>query len=260
MAELGCAILVLILSPSTSIPKDIGPPSRVAPFVHRWGWLRISEARFEMPFIVWRRTLIACVTDYGERLAPGVASRLFAMPTSPPRAAEENPPDELDAITDDLYADFLGRTDADNLLYLEEANERVEAKIRSFEARSEAQLAKMSAVTRTLRAERRKLDASPAQQDAIDVKLDRLAAMGDDLAIEARRRAAGIRGETAQLEADIFAALREHGGVEHRATVRWRSVPVRFGRPVRLHTHRLDSELWSLVLRDWSTLVAGWWR
>lgn len=237
-----------------------GPPSRVIPFIHRSGWLRISEARFEMPFITWRRTLIACVTDYGERLAPGVASRLFAMPISPPRAAEENPPDELDDLTDDLYADFLGQTDADNLLYLEDANERAEARIRSFEARSAALLAKMDALTRALRADRRKPDASPARRAAIDAKLDRLAAMSDELAVEARRRAAGIRGETAQLEADIFTALRDHGDVEHRATVRWRSVPVRFGRPVRLDTHRLDSEVWSLVVRDRSTLVAGWWR
>lgn len=84
-----------------------GPPSRVAPFVHRSGWMRISEARFEMPFITWRRTLIACVTDHGERLAPDVASRLFAMPASIPRAAEEHAPDDLEDLTDDLYADFL---------------------------------------------------------------------------------------------------------------------------------------------------------
>ena len=237
-----------------------GPPTRVAPFIHRSGWLRISEARFEMPFITWRRTLIACVTDYGERLAPWVASLLFAMPTSPPRSADENPPDELDEVTDDLYADFLGRTDADNLLYLEEASERAAAKITSFEAKGAALLAKMDAVTRALRAERRKSDASPAQRAAIDAKLDRLAAMGDELAIEARRRAAGIRGETVRLEADIFAALREHGEVEHHVTVRWRSLPMKFGRPVWLDTQRPDSEVWSLVVRDRSTLVSSWWR
>ena len=84
--------------------------------------------------------------------------------------------------------------------------------------------------------------------------------MSDELAIGARRRASGIRGETAQLEADIFASLREHGEVEPLATVRWRSVPVRFGRPVRLDTHRLDSEVRSLVVRDRSTVVAGWWQ
>lgn len=237
-----------------------GPPSRVVPFIHRSGWLRISEARFEMPFITWRRTLIACVTDYGEVLSPGVASRLFAMPTSPPRPAEEHPPDELDDVTENLYADFLGRTDTDNLLYLEEASERAESKIKDFEARSAALLAKMDAVTRALRAERRKPNADRTQRAALDGKLDRLSGMGDELAVEARRRAAGVRGETAQLEADIFAALREHGEVVPHATVRWRSVPVRFGRSVRLETQRLESEVWSLIVRDRSTLVSGWWR
>lgn len=237
-----------------------GPSGLALPFHHRSGWLHISEARFEMPFITWRRTLIACVTDYGEVLSPGVASRLFAMPTSHPRAAEENPPDELDEVTEALYDDFLGRTDADNLLYLEEANERGEARIRSFEARGAGLLAKVDAATRHLRGERRWPETSTADRAVIDAKLARLSLVGDELAAEMRLRAAGIRAETTELEAAILAALRDHGEVEHRTTVRWRSVPARSGRPVQFELRRPESEVWSLVVRDRSTQVVGWWQ
>lgn len=237
-----------------------GPPGRALPFMHRSGWLRVSLARFDMPFITWRRTLIACVTDRGEVLSPNIACRLFSMPVSRPREPDEHPPEELDEVMEDLYADFLSRTDQDNLFYLEEASEQADARLRRFETRGAALLAKIEAATRALRKERRRPGASAEDASRIDAQLARLSTIGDAIAAEQRRQAAGIRGETAGLEGDIFAALRGLGTVEERQTVRWRAVPARYGRPIRFEVHRAESEMWSLVVRDRSTQVRGMWR
>lgn len=235
-----------------------GPRSRAQPFFHRSGWLRLAVARFEMPFITWRRTLIACVTDHGEVLTPGVACRLFAMPISSVHPAEEHPPAELEEVIADLYADFLGRTDQDNLLYLEEANEQADAKLRRFEARGAALQRKVEAATRQLRAARRRPEATAEQRDLIDLKLSRLSTASDELAAEARRRAQGAREATNELEAAILRALRRLGTVEDRMTVRWRA---RSSGTVRIAPLHWQEEAWCADAwreRRTSPVVVGW--
>ena len=183
---------------------------------------------------------------------PGVASRLFAMPTSSPRPAD---PPRRSRRPYGRNADFLGRTDADNLLHLEEASDasRPKIKFRGERHGPPRQDGRRNALAqcRSTRARCSGPPSTPSSTGSLP--------WATNSRSRARRWTAGIRGETAQLEADIFAALLEHGEVEHRATLRWRSMPGKFGRPVGLDNHRLDSEFWSLVVRDRTTLVAGWW-
>lgn len=238
-----------------------GPARFVRPFRLRSGWLRVSEARFEMPFTTWRGTLIACVTDDGETLSPRLASRLFELPTSEPRVVCEHPPEELEAATDRLFADFLRRTDADNLLYLEEAVERGAMRLRRFEVRCAVFIAKLAGQIRALRAERRRPESTAEDRERIDARLRRLYEMWDQLEAETARRALAAREETADLEAEVFAALlRGHGEVEDRATIRWRAMPSRLFRPVRLERIKPETEIWRVAQRDPSTWMWEYWR
>lgn len=213
---------------STPVALDIypegyeGPSWETSPFRHRTGWLMVSEAWFPMPFITWRQVLVACVTDQGEEFPPSIASRLFRMPTSLPRPADHDPPEELEEITERLYEDFLHRTNHDNLLYLEEAADRAEGKLQRFEMRSRGLQNKIDAAVRRLRVERRR-SADSGQRDDIDVKLHRLSAMTDQLAESFRRRAAEIRAETDDVASAVLAVQGRRGRLEHLYTVSWRT-------------------------------------
>jgi len=168
-----------------------GPRWEIAPFRHRAGWLIVSEARMMMPFAVHSRFLVAAVSDHGETYPPGIAARILDIPTSLPRDAECDPPEELEDAMDALYWDFLGTTDLENLRYLQDAEAQATAKIHAFEAECVALEAKIWARVRALRAERRRDGLDDGQRDEIDARLNRLLAMPDELAHGLRRRRRG---------------------------------------------------------------------
>lgn len=158
-----------------------GPASAIKPFQQRSGWLMVTDARFPMPFIVWKRTLVACITDHGEVLSPGMANVVFSVPISLPRVLEDYPPDALDEMLTDLYRSFLKRTEQDNLDHLGEAQERTQVRVSMFESECRALENQIAQAMRGLRTGRRRNDVSRETQREIDAKLERYSAMADRL-------------------------------------------------------------------------------
>jgi hypothetical protein len=200
-----------------------GPGWAVAPFRHRAGWLLVAEARRMTPFGMRSATLIAAVSDQGEVLPPALAARILDIPTSLPRDAECDAPSELDDAFDDAHLAFCERLDADLLGELEDAQAKVDARIRSFWAECAAFERKLSGAIRELRRKRLRDDPTAEELAAIETRLARLAEMSDELGLGMRRRTAEIRAETDELEAAVFEALEDHGEVEPLHVLRWRA-------------------------------------
>lgn len=211
-----------------------GPAWNTAPFRHRSGWLMVSEARMVMPFGTWRRPLLAAISDHGEVYPPWIAARLLDMPMSLPRDAECEPPDQLEEVMDGLFWDFLGRMDRENLRFLEEEQERRDARIREFEDRCAAFVTKLWAAIRSLRAERRREGLSAARQIEIDARLKRLLEMPDELASGMRERIAEMRRETEALEEVVLSSLADHGEIEPLFVIHWTARSQRRGMAIQL--------------------------
>lgn len=198
-----------------------GPAREIAAFRYRSGWLMASEARMNMPFCTWRRTLVACVSDHSEIYPPKVAVRLLTMPASLPKEAEDDPPDVLEELTDALYWDFLGATAKENLLYLHEAEEQLEKKRQDFEFRSRLVDRMLAVHIRQLRQERRRSETCPARRAQIDTTLARLHVIGSQFAAAMRNHLRAIRAGNDELREVIYSALGDQGELEHLYTIRW---------------------------------------
>ena len=194
----------------------------------------VSEARMVMPFVTWRRPLIACVSDHGEVYPPTVAARLLAMPTSLPKDAEDVPPETLEEVTDALYWDFLGEMDGENLRYLQETEELTEKKLQDFEWRSLLVERKLALHIRELRRERRCADTYPKRRIEIDAILTRLKVIGDKFMVDVRSYISALRAENDELREVIYSALSDHGELEHLYTIHWTVRQNRQGMTFRL--------------------------
>jgi hypothetical protein len=211
-----------------------GPAREVTPFRYRSGWLMVSEARMVMPFCTWRRTLVACVSDHGEVYSPSIAVRLLAMPTSLPKEAEAEPPDVLDEVRDALFWDFLGAMDQENLLYLQEAEERTEKTLRDFEWRCRLILQKVKSLMRQLRQERRDSRTRDERRVQIDAALVRLETLDSTFMVDMRDYISTLRAENDDLIDAIHSGLTDHGELEHLYTIRWTVRQHRRGMTLRL--------------------------
>jgi hypothetical protein len=200
-----------------------GPAWELASFRHRSGWLMVAQARMVTSFAERSRTLVAAISDHGEVYAPHVAARLFDVPSSFPRDAECDPPEELKAAMEALYWDFLGAMDLENLRLLQDAEERTAERISAFEAECASFERKLTAAIRELRRERRRDDLTEARRAEIEARLKRLDDMPGELAMGMRQRIAEMRRETEELEAAVLTALEDHAEIEHCYTARWRS-------------------------------------
>lgn len=185
------------------------------------GWLQLSRAKMETPISTWRTTLIAARTDDGESLGTMTSSALLAMRSSGPRELDLVPPDELDVQTEMLFWDFLGRCDLRHLRMLRDAEAEAAERIASEQARGEKVLAEADAYLANLRRQRRALDATDERRakltETIGFFEEKQAAAAQWLV----RRLARVREEVMTLEAEVMAALENHGEVEELYTVRW---------------------------------------
>lgn len=211
-----------------------GPAGHLSPFRHRSGWLMVSEARLVMPFGVWRRPLVAAISDHGEIYPPWIAARLLHMPMSFPKDAECEPPDQLEEVMDGLYWDFLGQMDRENLRFLEEEQERRDANIRQFEDRCAALEARLAAAIRALRKERRRDGFSGSGRADTETRLNRFREMQEELALAMRQRVAEMRRETDALEEAVLSSLTKRGEIEPLFTIRWAARSQRRGMELRL--------------------------
>ncbi|PZU92794.1 MAG: hypothetical protein DI527_09035 [Chelatococcus sp.] len=220
-----------------------GPTWAIKPFQQRSGWLMVVEARFPMPFIIWKRTLIACITDHGEVFSAVMANVVFSMPTSLPRVLEDYTPDALDEVMGDLYRSFLKRTEQDNLDHLGEAQERTQVRVSMFESECRALENQIAQAIRGLRTARRQGDVSRETQQEIDAKLKRFSAMADTLGPIMRDRIRDMRSADDMLESAVMASFGRPGTLEHRYTVRWRAVSRRTAVTIKVPLYQEDS--WS---------------
>ena len=220
-----------------------GPAWAIKPFQQRSGWLMVADARFPMPFIVWKRTLVACITDHGEVLSPGLANVVFSMPTSLPRVLEDYAPDALDEVMADRYKSFLKRTEQDNLDHLGEAQERTQVRVSMFESECRALENQIAQAVRGLRTARRRNDVSREAQQEIDAKLERYSAIADTLGPIMRDRVRDMRSADDMLERAVTASIGRPGTLEHRYTVRWRAVSRRTAVTIKVPLYQEDA--WS---------------
>ncbi len=187
----------------------------------RSGWMQISRARMETPISIWRSTLIAARTDQGELLGAQVSSAFLAMRSSGPQELDEVPPPELDTQSEMLFWDFLGRCDLRHLAMLREAEAEADERIASEQARGEQVLAEADGYIANLRRQRRALDVADERRtrlaETIGFFEEKQAAAAQWLV----QRLARFRDHVMTVEAEVMAALENHGEVEELYTVRW---------------------------------------
>lgn len=187
----------------------------------RSGWMQISRARMETPISTWRSTLIAARTDDGEALGVQASSAFLAMRSSGPQELDEVPPDDLDTQSEMLFWDFLGRCDLRHLAMLREAEAEAAERVANEQARGEMVLAEADAYIATLRRQRRSPDASEEKRSRLGEMIAMFEEKQSAAAAWLVRRLAGIREGALALEADVVAALENHGEAEELQTVRW---------------------------------------
>lgn len=185
------------------------------------GWMQLSRAKMETPISTWRTTLVAARTDDGESLGTMTASAFLGMRSSGPREVDQIPPDELDTQSEMLFWDFLGRCDLRHLRMLREAEAAATERIASEQARGEQVLAQADAYIASLRRQRRALDVSDERRTGLAEQIGFFEERQSAAAGWLVRRLAGVREEVMALEAEVMAALENHGEVEELYTVRW---------------------------------------
>lgn len=185
------------------------------------GWMQLSRAKMETPISTWRTTLIAARTDDGESLGMMTSSAFLAMRSSGPRELDQVPPDELDVQSEMLFWDFLGRCDLRHLRMLREAEAEATERIASEQARGEQVLAEADAYIANLRRQRRGLDAADERRAGLAEAIGFFEEKQSAAARWLVQRLARVREEVMTLEAEVMAALENHGEVEELYTVRW---------------------------------------
>lgn len=165
------------------------------------------------------------------------------MPTSLPRVLEDYAPDALDEVMGDLYRSFLKRTEQDNLDQLGEGQERTQVRVSIFESECRALENQIAQAVRGLRAVRRRNDVSREAQQGIAAKLERCSAMADTLGPIMRDRMRDMRSADDMLERAVMASFGRPGTLEHRYTVRRRSVSRRTAVTIKAPQYQEDA--WS---------------
>lgn len=187
----------------------------------RSGWLQVSRARLITDISDWSATIVAGMTDDGDRLGRMTANAFLAMRTSGPQTCFDNPPDELADFSEMLFWDFLGRCDLRHLEMLEGAEMELAASLAAEQSRGETVLGEAERYIADLRRQRRALQADQQQRAGID---DRIAMMEDKHTAASAwlvRHLALLREEGEAFEADVMAALENHGEVEDLYSVHW---------------------------------------
>src|SRR5262245_9749369 len=111
--------------------------------------------------------------------------------------------------------------DKENLLYLHEAEARLEKKLQDFEFRSLLVDRKLALHMRQLRQERRRSETCPARRAQIDTTLARLDMIGSQFAAAMRNHMRTFRAENDELREVIYSALGDDGALAHVYTIRW---------------------------------------
>ncbi|GEM_PF-2349043 len=187
----------------------------------RSGWLQVSRARLTTEVSDWSATIVAGMTDDGERLSKITANAFLAMRMSGPQTCFDDPPGELEEFSEMLFWDFLGRCDLRHLDMLADAEAELAARLEAEQARGETVLGEAERYVAELQRRRRSSEANDGRRAEIDA---RIALMEDKHAAASAwlvRHLARLREEGETFEADVMAALENHGEVEELYTVRW---------------------------------------
>lgn len=187
----------------------------------RSGWLQVARAQLTTDVSDWTATLVAGITDDGEHLGKVASHAFIEMRTSGAQICYNDPPEELSELTEMLFWDFLGRCDLRHLAMLEHAESNLDARLTAEQARGEAVLADAERHIAELRRRRRSPEAPAEQRLEID---ERIAKMEDSHGAASAwlvRHLAKLRDEGQAFEADIMAALENHGEYEELYTIHW---------------------------------------
>lgn len=187
----------------------------------RSGWLQVSRVRLTTEISDWSATIVAGMTDDGERLGKMTANAFLAMRMSGPQTCFDDPPGELEEFSEMLFWDFLGWCDLRHLDMLADAEAELAARLEAEQARGETVLGEAERYVSELQRRRRSPEAIDGRRAEIDA---RIAMMEDKHAAASAwlvRHLARLREEGETFEADVMAALENHGEVEELYTVHW---------------------------------------
>ncbi len=215
-----------------------GASWEASPLRYRSGWLMVSCASLETAVSSFSAPLVACIDDDGEPVSQWLSSKLFDMRCSLPREQCDPPPEELSALSEMLYWDFLGSCDLKHLAILEEGEQASEKEIARLEMRARSVLAQADAYVSGLRAWLRRVDSGDPRRGDAERQIDLVEQKQLSAAQWLRARIETIRSHLQQVETDIMDAIVEHGSVEHFYTVHW---VVRYSRDRREDVSRIPA-------------------
>lgn len=187
----------------------------------RSGWLQVARAQLTTDVSDWTATLVAGITDDGAHLGKVASHAFIEMRTSGPQACYNDPPEELSELTEMLFWDFLGRCDLRHLAMLEHAELNLDARLTAEQARGEAVLSDAERHIADLRRRRRSPEATAEERLEIDERIAKMEERHGAASAWLVRHLAKLRDEGQAFEADIMAALENHGEYEELYTIHW---------------------------------------
>lgn len=187
----------------------------------RCGWVQVSRAMLSTPISEWSASLVAAISDDGQQLGKVVSSALLNMRSSNPQLAQDDPPEELEGITEMLFWDFLGGCDIRHLRMLERQEAEIAAELEAEQERGDTVLAEVEHFIAGLQKQRRAPDCALEARDRLEQQISFFQQKQAAAEHWLVRHLAEIRRRGDAFEADVLEALQNHGEIEELYQARW---------------------------------------
>jgi hypothetical protein len=204
-----------------SIDSYPGLMREVGKFRRKSGWLRAIKMTLDSHALYEERFTLACITDNFQTIFPWRASKLLEMRCSMPLEVFDDPPKELDDLTDTLYWDFLGTCDLKHLKLLGEVQEQSDKRAANITRQMDETFILAEDHISKLRKERRLAQTTLERRVDIDQRIQLIRSTQDKAIPFVRKKLDHVEHELEQYEADVDEAIKSHGTVEELYTIHW---------------------------------------
>lgn len=204
-----------------SIDSYPGPMHEVGKLRRKSGWLRALKMTLDSHALGEERYTIACITDNSQTIFPWRASKLLEMRCSLPLEIFDDPPEQLDALAETLYWDFLGSCDLKHLKLLGQFQDETDKRAATITKQMDETFILVEKHISQLRKERRLSKTTIARKTEIDLRIKLIRSTQDKAVPFVRKKLDAVESDLEQYEADVNEAIQNYGTVEELYTIHW---------------------------------------
>ena len=188
----------------------------------RSGWLLAAKARIDTPNAAREEMLTACIADDGEQVSKETADRLFWVPAkaSTP-AAGLKPMRRLQSIRDDRFQRFSDQVNAENAVWLEEEEVRLDEYAQDLETEFKARIREVEDEIKELKKQRRAPGLPMDEKLKLGKEIKKREGDRDDLVLSQYDQRRKIRQQVEEMLDDVAEGLNRAPIVEDLFVIRW---------------------------------------